>query len=277
MRGGINARGAARNGQVEGAVEAFAILDARLDRRRHFRARIPLFQTLAAPFPAGPLGSSPGVASPRRRSLPGRLSLLSLRDRKAVPRPDPLAAGKDFRAGRKEFQAGRKEFQAGRKENQIRYKENQVFSFRNSRLFRRLTPISPDKAFAATLAAQRPPGWPGSPVFNPGDGHIGPGRASPTAPAAVPALPISIASMGTMITQASIFRNQMFERIRALIAGRADHQNIVQERSATSGARSNGSADFRQSPTIPRSPRRSGPKLADGAEESGTRTVREVR
>ncbi len=77
--------------------------------------------------------------------------------------------------------------------------KSKSISFRESRLFNGLSQIPAKKAFAAPFPGQGPP--PNPPwAF---------GRACRSRPA-VPALPMSIASMGTMLTPTSIFRKQMF-------------------------------------------------------------------
>ncbi len=80
-------------------------------------------------------------------------------------------------------------------------------------------PIFGESASAARLPGQTRPGWPGqSPDQSPDQVRGRPRHrpsVEPHAPAAVRASPMSITSMGPMITEDSVFRKQMFEKASA--------------------------------------------------------------
>ena len=137
------------------------------------------------------------------RSPHGKLSPLSGRGRTAAEtRPT-------FRAARNSFQISRNDIQIRAERNPSRMEQNpnllernpNLLYFRESRLFNGLSPIPADKAFAFPFSKQGPAPSPAK----------APGRACPTTPAAARACPISIVSIGAMITPTLIFQKQMFE------------------------------------------------------------------
>ncbi len=179
-------------------------------RRRHFRARIPWFQRLAAPFSAGPLGPDAGGRVPSGRPPSGKPSALSRRTGRR-PKAEPPSSKGGFPS-----QAERNPRLADR--NPRLAEQNPNFSERNPNP---CPSTNRDFTTGYPRFRQKSP----SPLLCPSKDRLrtlhGP-PVEPTAPAAVRGWPISIAFMGTMITRTSIFPKQMLEQIcRSGHAGRA--------------------------------------------------------
>ncbi len=131
-------------------------------RRRHFRARIPWFQRLAAPFSAGPLGPDAGGRVPSGRPPSGKPSALSRRRRKAAEGRPSKQQGRVSKPGGTKSKFFGTKSKAGGTKSKFFGTKSKSMSFRESRLYNGLSPIPAEKPFAAALPEQGPtpdPAW----------------------------------------------------------------------------------------------------------------------